>query len=81
MTASERVRARKAAARKERIRQEKAVRWAKPGGLAGMGVSAGDLAKQALEPNGGLLQAVEGQLANNPERSDVAGFMGEVPNE
>lgn len=77
MTGAERVRARKAAARKERIRQAKAVKHAKPGGLAGMDVNMADMTKQASDPNGALAKQVEERLKNNPVRDDVAAFMGE----
>lgn len=73
----ERTRARKQAARQERIRQAKAQKRAKPGGLAGMGVSVPSMV-EAIEPKSdGLHEAVARMIENNPERTDVAQWMGE----
>ena len=78
MTGRERQRARKVAERQERIRQAKAVKRARPGGLAGAGVNVAGLAQATREsvPED-LLATVVAKLEGQPERQDVAAWMGE----
>lgn len=78
MTKQERVRARKAAARKERIRQAKAVKRAQPGGLAGAGITAPALAEQVRAVPEDAIRALGLQLEGAPARTDVAEWAGEV---
>lgn len=73
----ERTRARKQAVRQERIRQAKAKKRAQPGGLAGAGVNATALTKQAAEAPD-LYEALALRVAGNPERDDVIEWMGET---
>lgn len=82
MTGRERVRARKEAARKERIRQAKAAKRAKPGGLAGMGLNVGSLATATASQQENLAKAIEA-LSGNESRSDINAWMEgqEVPHE